>query len=300
MYKFNKKKVFMEKSQSDKRQKRFDDSAQENLKPQDQKKKFRNALLDSMFNSGIVKYAALLKDESEHNLFCGQVGEVQDVTIATAKNPEKDCCFLTFIDFDNNGHDITNCVVKKENLLPLFSFDPTEDETITTIFKDRLVESIWTMKKIRDEWDEHEVHYISKEKLKKHTRSETRFEIGQLVTVEVDFKQTLRNPNNEVFIIQAGQTGIISKTHALDTTLDTDCVEVTFWSMPFGSLASERKELVSKSLPQNLANVASSSNTDSLEDSLDIESLVDSSWTKTIRIHKDHVFPLYCETLYAI
>lgn len=292
MYKFNKKKVFMEKSQSDKRQKRFDDSAQENMEVQYQKKKLRNNLLDAMFDSGIVKYAALLKDESEKNLFCGQVGEVQDVTIAN--NPEKNCCFLTFIDFDNNGHDITNCVVKKENLLPLFSFDPAQDGQISIKLKDQLGENIWTMKKIRDEWDKCEVHDISKEKLKNHTRSDTRFEIGQLVTVEIDFEQKMSN--NEVFIIQAGQTGIISA----NTLNDENAVEVRFWSMPFGSLASERKELVPKSVPQNLVNVASSSNTDSLEDSLDIDSLVDSTWTKTIHIHKDHVFSLYCETLYAI
>lgn len=103
--------------------------------------------------------------------------------------------------------------------------------------------------------------------------------------------------NNEVVIIQASQTGIISKDSTKIPDMGSDIVEVTFWSIPFGSLASERKELVSESLLQNLANGASSLNTGSLEDSFDLESLVTSSWKKIIRIHKDYVFPLYCETL---
>lgn len=107
-----------------------------------QKKNYRNRLLDAMFDSRIVQYAALLKDESEQNLFCGQVGEVQDVIIAN--NPEKDCCFLTFIDFDNDEHYITNCVVKKENLLPLFSFDPTRYEQTKVKLNGQLGEDNYT------------------------------------------------------------------------------------------------------------------------------------------------------------
>lgn len=283
----------MKKAQSEKKRKILDDSAQENMGVANQKKDYRNRLLDAMFDSRIVKYAALLKDESEQNLFCGQVGEVQAVTIAN--NPEKDCCFLTFIDFDNDEHYITNCVVKKENLLPLFSFDPTRYEQTKVKLNGQLGEDNYTIKKIRDYWDESEVHEISKEKLKNHSRSDTRFEIGQLVTVEIDFEQKMSN--NEVVIIQAGQTGIISKDSIKIPDMGSDIVEVTFWSIPFGSLASERKELVSESLLQNLANGASSLNTGSLEDSFDLESLVTSSWKKIIRIHKDYVFPLYCETL---
>ena len=246
-----------------------------------------------MFDSRIVQYAALLKDESEQNLFCGQVGEVQDVIIAN--NPEKDCCFLTFIDFDNDEHYITNCVVKKENLLPLFSFDPTRYEQTKVKLNGQLGEDNYTIKKIRDYWDESEVHEISKEKLKNHNRSDTRFEIGQLVTVEIDFEQKMSN--NEVVIIQAGQTGIISKDSTKIPDMGSDIVEVTFWSIPFGSLASERKELVSESLLQNLANGASSLNTGNLEDSFDLESFVTSSWKKIIRIHKDYLLSLYVENL---
>lgn len=246
-----------------------------------------------MFDSRIVQYAALLKDESEQNLFCGQVGEVQDVIIAN--NPEKDCCFLTFIDFDNDEHYITNCVVKKENLLPLFSFDPTRYEQTKVKLNGQLGEDNYTIKKIRDYWDESEVHEISKEKLKNHNRSDTRFEIGQLVTVEIDFEQKMSN--NEVVIIQAGQTGIISKDSTKIPDMGSDIVEVTFWSIPFGSLASERKELVSESLLQNLANGASSLNTGNLEDSFDLESFVTSSWKKIIRIHKDYLLSLYVKNL---
>ena len=82
--------------------------------------------------------------------------------------------------------------------------------------------------------------------LKPHKKVETRFEIGQLVTIQFDFNQTMSNSNNETFTItiQAGQIGIISKTHALDTTLDNDCVEVTFWSMSLGKLIKKAKNLV--------------------------------------------------------
>jgi hypothetical protein len=61
----------------------------------------------------------------------------------------------------------------------------------------------------------------------------------------------MSNSNNETFTIQAGQIGIISKTHALDTTLDTDCVEVTFWSMSLGKLIQKSKELSFSSLNQD-------------------------------------------------
>ncbi len=235
-----------------------------------QKKDYRNRLLDAMFDSRIVKYAALLKDESEQNLFCGQVGEVQAVTIAN--NPEKDCCFLTFIDFDNDEHYITNCVVKKENLLPLFSFDPTRYEQTKVKLNGQLGEDNYTIKKIRDYWDESEVHEISKEKLKNHSRSDTRFEIGQLVTVEIDFEQKMSN--NEVVIIQAGQTGIISKDSTKIPDMGSDIVEVTFWSMPFGLLALEKKKLFKS--PNRFRY---------------------SFWEKKIRINKNYLLPLYVENL---
>jgi hypothetical protein len=262
----------MEKAQSEKKRKILDDSAQENMGVANQKKDYRNRLLDAMFDSRIVKYAALLKDESEQNLFCGQVGEVQAVTIAN--NPEKDCCFLTFIDFDNDEHYITNCVVKKENLLPLFSFDPTRYEQTKVKLNGQLGEDNYTIKKIRDYWDESEVHEISKEKLKNHSRSDTRFEIGQLVTVEFDVKQNL--PNNGDFIIQAGQTGIISKKFKNTdfVTDNTDLVEVTFWSMPFGLLALEKKKLFKS--PNRFRY---------------------SFWEKKIRINKNYLLPLYVENL---
>ena len=57
----------------------------------------------------------------------------------------------------------------------------------------------------------------------------------------------------------------------------------------------ERKQLVTKN--QNPGSVAGSSGADSVADSFDPESLANSFWKKTICIHKDHVFPLYCEAL---
>lgn len=294
----------MEESQPDKKRKevegpaQFEDSAQQDLRYEVQLEVYRNALFDAIFNSGISYYAALLTDQLERNLFCGQIGEIQHVILD--KNTEKNSFFLKFIDFDNDQDEITNFVVKKENLLPLFSFDPTRDDQIRITVKGQMQDEILTIKEIRDRWEKNQFNKISTDILEPHSKSEARFEIGQLATVQVNVEQKLSNSNNEKFIIQAGQTGIISKI----SNIDIDYVEVTFWSMPFGTLALERQQLVTEN--QNLGsladsfdpeNLADSSDSESLADSFDIESLADSPWKKTICIHKDYVFPLYCEAL---
>jgi hypothetical protein len=285
----------------------LEDSAQQDLRPEAQIEVYRNALFDAIFNSGISYYAALLTDQPERNLFCGQIGEIQNVILD--KNTKKNSSFLKFIDFDNDQDEITNFVVKKENLLPLFSFDPTRDDQIKTRVKGQIQDEILTIKEIRDIWEEKKFNKISTDTLEPHSKSEARFEIGQLATVQVDFEQKLSNSNNEKFIIQAGQTGIISNV----SNTDIDYVEVTFWSMLFDTLALEREQLVTKN--QNPGSVAASSDSESLADSFDPErladsfdpesladsfnpeSLADSPWKKTIHIHKDYVFPLYCEAL---
>ena len=284
----------MKKSQSDKRRK-LEDSAQQRINFQEEKQDFRNELFEFIVNSNVVYYAALLIDIPEENLFCGQIGEIQRVILD--EDTEKNSYFLTFIDFENGQNEIIDCVVKKQDLLPLFSFDPTQDKEIRTTFE----KETKTLKEVRDLWERNDVHNISTEQLKPHNKSETRFEIGQLVTVEVDVQQ--RVLNSEAFIIQAGQTGIISNDITTNPDIDIDSVEITFWSMPFGILALNRNELIPPKGEQfgpqaNPNNGGDSSDTNSTDsDSFDPERFADSPWKKTIRIKKNYVFPLYCEAL---
>jgi hypothetical protein len=240
-----------------------------------------------MVTNGICCYVALLIDYPEKNLFCGQVGEIQHVQIDQNEN----FYFLIFIDFQNNENNFAYCVVEKNYLLPLFSSDPDEDQKIEIPFQEDKNKKPITLQEVRDKWEEFQVHNISTLGLKLHKKVASRFEIGQLVTLQFDIEQKMSN--NEAFTIQAGQVGIISKTQDLDTgtqNLDTEtqkldtetqdldleiqkldnCVEVTFLSIPFGELAREREKLVSLST---------------------------SSRERKICIHKDFLFPLYCEKL---
>lgn len=64
------------------------DSAQQNYSTKDPlfEKSYRNALFDRLVNSGIECYVALRKDFIKnnyfhHNLFCGQVGEIENVIL---------------------------------------------------------------------------------------------------------------------------------------------------------------------------------------------------------------------------
>lgn len=258
----------------------LEESAHQDLKLGPELEVYRNVLFDAIFNTGISYCAALLTDQLDINLFCGQIGEIQPVILD--KNTEKNSFFLQFIDFENDEQEITSVVVKKENLLPLFSFDPTQDEKIKTTVKKQIQDEILTLKEIRDIWEEKKFNKISTDTLELHRKAESRFEIGQLATVQVDVEQKLFHSTNEKFTIQAGQTGIISNM----SNTDIDYVEITFWSLPLGTLALERKQLVTKN--QNLGSVAGSFNP---------QSIGYSGWKKTIRIHKDYVFPLYCEAL---
>ena len=116
---------------------------------------------------------------------------------------------------------------------------------------------------------------------------ENRFQIGQLVTIEVYFQQ---KTNNKSFVIQAGQTGIISKDKIDD---DDNVVEVTFWSIPFGLLALIREGFLSSSLP--------STPTASLPSTLKADfnplSYATSFWERKISINKNYLLPLYVENL---
>lgn len=126
-----------------------------------------------------------------------------------------------------------------------------------------------TLKEVRNKWKKLQVHDISTLELATHKRSHSRFLVDQLVTIQVDFI-------TESFTIQAGQTGIISDIKENDMS---NMVDVTFWSMLFGTLALNREELISTSKNQIL------------------ESSAENFWKKTVTIYKHYLFPLYCEDL---
>lgn len=258
---------------------RTEDTAQETplITSSEFKTVYRNELFDRIVATGMEFYVALLIDNPPYdplnNLFCGNVGEINNDVIM--ENENKDCYYVSFIDCNNKEENFSECVVNKKCLLPLFCFGPATYEKIeTTPQKNEILlkENI-NINSIRDQWEEYEVHNISTLQLKPHKKVENRFEIGQLVTIQFDFKQKMSN--NEAFTIQAGQIGIISKTQALDI----DCVEVTFWSMSLGKLIQKSKELGFSSLNQ------------------DTVIFTTSSWERKICIHKDFLFPLYIQEL---
>jgi hypothetical protein len=238
---------------------------------------YRNELFDRIVATGMEFYVALLIDNPPYdplnNLFCGNVGEINNDVIM--ENENKDCYYVSFIDCNNKEENFSDCVVNKKYLLPLFCFDPATDEKIETIPQqnENLLTGNMSINSIRNQWEQHEVHNISTLQLQSHKKVENRFDIGQFVTIQFDFKQEMSN--NEAFTIQAGQIGIISKTQALET----DCVEVTFCSMSLGKLIKKSKELSFLSLDQDTVIVTNS------------------SWERKICIHKNFLFPLYIEQL---
>src|SRR6476646_271263 len=190
----------------------------------------KNELFDRIVNSGFFCYAALLIDNLEIPLFSGQVGEIQDVMI---DEKHKNSYLVAFIDFENGENEFAYCYIKKEHLLPLFSFNSAVYENIitTTTFERKKNQAPMTLKQVQDKWKELEVYASSNLELAPHKKFPPRFPVGQLVTVQVDIF-------TENCTIQAGQTGIISDIK------ENDMVEVTFWSIPFGTLTLERNELV--------------------------------------------------------
>jgi hypothetical protein len=82
---------------------------------------YRNKLFDRIVNSRLFCYTALLIDNLETPLFCDQVGEIENVMI---DEEDKDSYLLTFIDFKKGENEFAPCLVKKEHVLLLFSFDP--------------------------------------------------------------------------------------------------------------------------------------------------------------------------------
>ena len=242
------------------------------LNKRDKRENNRNKLFDYLVNTKTFCYAALLIDYPAKNLFCGQIGEIESVIL---DEKDKDSYLLTFIDYDHERERFAYCLVKKKHLLPLFSFDPLEYDQIEVVHDAN--EKI-TINEIRNRWEQlPDGLNSSTSKLIKHETVSMRFEIGRLVTVQVDIEQKLFN--NESFTIQAGQIGIISDS------LNTNAVEVTFWSMPFPQLAVRRKELVEKRTALSL--------------NQDLESYAPKSWKRTINIDENLLFPLYCEQLYC-
>jgi len=256
----------------------MDDTAQnQENNPKQVNEKFRNILFDLIVESGLECYVALLVDididlTNKKHLFCGQVGKIEKIV------PEQETegyYLVTFLDYKKDQETYYGGYVKKENLLPLFSFDPDKNKNYTEPLKNQNIDEI------REKWASRKFEVKKKNELKPHKKSANPFRVGQLVTIEFDVKQDL--PNNENFIIQAGQTGIISKkfkktdfvTDNTDLVTDnTDFVEVTFWSMPFELLALEKKKLFRS--PYRFRY---------------------SSWEKKIRINKNYLLPLYVENL---
>ena len=62
----------------------------------------RNEIFDRIVNSGLFCYAALLIDNLDVPLFCGQVGQIEDVML---DEKDKDSYLLTFIDFENGENE---------------------------------------------------------------------------------------------------------------------------------------------------------------------------------------------------
>jgi hypothetical protein len=265
------------------------DSAQENFSIENVefRENLRNELFDRIAYSGMSCYAALRKDFVKekyfrYNIFCGQVAEIENVI--SQKN--KECYVLTFTDYKNNENEYAHCVIEKKYLLPLFCFDPTIYKKMKTIHNEYSDEPkvlrkdrVMTVQEIRDQWEEQDFSVnLNDTQLTKHTKLETRFNRGQLVTVVFDFKPKSETNENENFIIQAGQVGIISNDKKNDKK-NKNFVEVTFWSIPFGLLALKGENFVSSPLKHNPLIYATNPS------------------EKKISIHKDFLFPLYCEAL---
>jgi hypothetical protein len=234
-------------------------------------KNVRDEIFDSIVNSGIECYVALRTDilnKPRIHLFRGQVGTIERVLL---EDENQHCYLVIFIDYKKDHDEFYRCLVKKENLLPLFCFDPD-------IYKEyKKTEQTQSINEIRDNWELFQFDVTPKLQFVLHKKVSTRFKIGQLVTIEVDFEQ--KTDAEPPFVIQAGQTGIIS------ASINDDVVEVTFWSMPFGLLAVIREGFLSSSLPS------------SPEANLAPLSYATSSWERKIFIDKNFLFPLYVENL---
>jgi hypothetical protein len=191
-----------------------DDTANQDLSANKHQLLFRNQLFNTIVNEKNFWYAALLIDDEKNKLFCGQVCEI----INSFQKNGIEYFLVVFTDFLNE-EEILECLIEKEHFLPLFYFDPPFYEKET--------------QEARNKWEEFKVHHISTLLLKPHKKSKIRFQITQLVTLQLDFEQ--KHEDNKSFFIQAGQVGVISKI------LDDANVEVTFRSIPLGILAVEKQ-----------------------------------------------------------
>lgn len=143
-------------------------------------------------------------------------------------------------------------------------------------------DSIFTIQQIRDQWEKRDLNRnLNDTKLRKHNKLKTRFDRGQLVTVVFDFKLEIKTDENNNFIIQAGQVGIISSDNNNDKN-NNNFVEVIFWSIPFELLALNGAGFVSSPPEENPLVYATN------------------PWEKKISIDKNFLFPLYCEELESL
>lgn len=241
----------------------------------------RNELFDRIVNSVDSRYVALRKDfldDFKKKLFCGQIGIIEDVILGEKTNKY---CSVVFPNYANNERPFYQCLIEKHYLLPLFEFDPQtyrETETIAgqneKILEKKGLRNL-TLDEIRHEWETAEFDVIQNTGLKKHNQYKNRFKRGRLVTIQFDFTQG--TDDGRTFNIQAGQIGIISNEKR------NNFVEVTFWTIPVGLLALERKNFVSWT--QN-----DKQNDNPVNYAINL-------WKRKIVIHQDFLFPLYCEEL---
>ncbi len=216
----------------------------------------------------------MLEGYTKH-LFRGQVGKIEEVVLN--KEEEKLYYKIEFIDYKKNRDVFYQCLVEKENLLPLFCFD--EDVYASTRDEEPDGRGV---NEFRERWELQKFPITPQLNLAFHKKVKKPFEVGQLVTIEVNFEQQYKTTENKIesFTIQAGQTGIISKKN-----ISNNNVEVTFWSIHFETLAIIGKDF----LPSSLFLLR--------KRAFNPFSFATSSWERKIYIDKNYLFPLYVENL---
>jgi hypothetical protein len=222
----------------------------------------RNEYFDKIVEQGFPCYVALLVDDFSHKpkLFCGQVGEIESVELPYNNKNEYLVKFFNYETDEGLGYER---LINKKNLLPLFDFGPS-------VYNTKITE-------IRNRWEEQEVHSILNWKLTGHKKTRSRFKKGHLVTVQFDFEQEATN--GEKIVVQAGQIGIISHKFKLNEELRGNNVEVTFRSIPFGTLVENRTKIANAKAHELTSEV------------------IGAPWEIKIFIKQDFLFPLYWQAL---
>lgn len=126
-------------------------------------------------------------DDPLDNLFCGNVGEIDDVLI---DEKYKKCFNVLFIDYKKNDIDFSQCMVNNAYLLPLFCFDPmTYNKIIPEPGEEEtnLPKENFSINAIREQWEKFNFDAIKNNTLRNHKKMKTQFKVGKLVTIQFDF-----------------------------------------------------------------------------------------------------------------